>query len=59
MNLAIDPDVQAVLEFMQREIPAVRLISVAEAVSAMGPILWGHYDRDTVRPLSLVTEKTF
>jgi hypothetical protein len=49
MNFKIDPDVQAVLEFMQTNIPADKLIGVSKGVQGMAQILWGHYaDADVV-----------
>lgn len=53
MQLQFDPDVQAVAEFMQRNIEAARLVSVAAAVAALAPILWGRYAAEPVVPLAL------
>jgi len=43
MELVIDPDVKAVLEFMARELPSgikANRCYVAKAVAAIVPILW-------------------
>ena len=53
MILSADLDVQAVAEFMQRSVPAARLVSVAAGVTAMAPLLWGHYAAEDVCPLML------
>jgi hypothetical protein len=43
MELIIDPDVKAVAEFMQREIPARRLEKAARGIAALAPLLWQHH----------------
>lgn len=53
MQVEIDPDVQAVTEFMQRNIPCDRLVGVAQGVHALAPILWGQYTPTAIRPLAL------
>jgi hypothetical protein len=53
MNLEIDPDVKAVAEFMQGNLPASRLVSVASAVAALAPILWGQHQSESICSLSL------
>jgi hypothetical protein len=40
MDVSLDPDVQRVAEFMQREIPADRVIEVAQGIAALAPLLW-------------------
>ena len=54
MLLEIDPDVKAAAEFMQAKFAATKLIPVAEALSALAPILWGRHGREVVTPLELV-----
>jgi hypothetical protein len=46
MELQIDGDLQAVAEFMQRNIPASKLMSVAEELPKMGRLLWSHFPRE-------------
>lgn len=53
----IDPDVHLVLEFMQRNLQCSRMVSVAEAVAKLAPILWGHYDAEGLAPLTLALPK--
>jgi hypothetical protein len=45
MKFEVDQDVQAVAEFMQRSIPAARLVGVAAALNALAPLLWGEGQR--------------
>jgi hypothetical protein len=54
-TLAMDSDVQAVLEFMQREIPAGRLVGVANGVASIAPLLWGGYQPEKIQALRLVS----
>lgn len=53
MEIVIDPDVKAVAEFMQKSMPAAKLVSVASAVAALAPILWKRYQREDVDVLTL------
>jgi hypothetical protein len=53
MNLETDPSVLAVAEFMYKNIPAARLVGVAAGVHALAPLVWGHYQSETVRPVTL------
>ena len=53
MNLEIDEDVKAVIEMMVATIPASRLVSVANGVQKIAPILWGRFQGEDVYPLSL------
>ena len=53
MELVIDPDVKAVAEFMQANLRADKLRSVAEAVSALAPILWARYESKPIEALFL------
>ena len=53
MNITVDEDIKAVLEMMQRNIPASRLVAVANGVQKIAPILWGQYEIEEVKPLYL------
>lgn len=53
MEIEMDADVKAVMEFMQRTLPAARLVSVSEAVRKIAPVVWGHYPTEEVRALNL------
>lgn len=51
MTLEMDSDVKKVMEFMQTNMAADRLIGVAAAVGNLAPILWGRYGHEEVHPL--------
>ena len=53
MQVVMDTEVQAVIEFMQRNIPTARLVSAAAGIHAIAPLLWGQYEPEDVRPLTL------
>lgn len=57
INVVMDPDVQKVCEFMQRNMTADRLVSVAEKVGELAPILWGNHGRCKIIPLMFQAEK--
>lgn len=40
MEIGIDPSVGKVLEFMERNVEADRLVRVAAAIAAIAPVLW-------------------
>lgn len=52
-QVVMDADLKKVCEFMQRNIAANRLVSVAENVGALAPILWRQFNREPVVALSL------
>jgi hypothetical protein len=52
MNLITDPDIKAVLEFMQQKIPANKLVGVAERIPPMARLLWDVYPQQPCRPLA-------
>ena len=53
MDLVMDHHVQRACELLQCEIPAAKLIAVAESIAALAPVLWGHYQAEPVRALCL------
>jgi len=53
MKMLIDPDVQAVAEFMQNRIAVNRLVPVAEGLAKMATILWGRFIPEEVAILRL------
>lgn len=55
MDLVFDEDVKAVAEFMQERLSANRLVSVANGLAAIAPLLWGRYDAEPVSVLQLVS----
>ena len=52
-NLEIDDDLKLVIEFMQSNLPASKLVGLAKAAAALAPILWGRDEREDVRALVL------
>jgi hypothetical protein len=55
MDLEIDPDVKAVLRFMQQTLPPAKLVPVATGVAALSLILWKKYTPEKVEILSLAS----
>lgn len=53
MKLVIDPDVQAVAEFMLANVPANRLVSVVNGLARIAPVLWEHHDVEAIAMLRL------
>ena len=53
MRFEVDSDVQSVLEFMQSQIQACKLVGVAEALPQMARLLWNHNQQEPVHPCSL------
>lgn len=53
MNLIVDPDVKAVLEFMQTNIPASKLRNVARGVDELTDLIWGHIGTEEVALMRL------
>jgi hypothetical protein len=43
-HFEIDPDVERVLAFMQRNLPAHKLLGVAAAVADLSKLLWSRYE---------------
>jgi hypothetical protein len=55
MEVAVDADVKAVAEFMEKSVPAGKLMGVANRLSQISSLLWGHFEvHDDVKPLRLV-----
>lgn len=52
-DLEMDVDLKLVLEFMQSNMSASKLIGVAQALAAVAPIIWSRYERDDVHALVL------
>lgn len=48
MEIWIDEDVQAVMEFMQTHVPACKLIGVSRAIGQFAESLWGRYPQQSV-----------
>jgi len=46
MQIVVDSDVQAVLEFMQANLPADKLLGVADGIPEMARLLWKQYPQE-------------
>jgi len=55
-RVEVDPDVQAVLEFLQDRVQACRLISVADGVAQMARLLWASFPQEPFVGVSLVSQ---
>ncbi len=53
MELQVDEHVEKVIAFMQTNLPAAKLVAVANAIKELATPLWGHYEREEIVPLSL------
>lgn len=53
MELVLDSDVRGVAEFMQRTIPAVKLLAVAEALPQLARLLWENFQQEPIRAAML------
>lgn len=56
-EISIDPDVMAVLEFMQKKMPADKLVSVAENLAPIARLIWGHHPQQVIRAVTLFHPK--
>jgi hypothetical protein len=54
MEIKLDSDVQAVAEFMQANVSATKLVSVAEDLSKIGRLLWSRYPQEPSLGLTLL-----
>ncbi len=54
MTLEMDPDLKAVLQFMQASVPAAKLVGVAREMAIAAPLLWGRYNAEPVIAMALV-----
>lgn len=55
--ISIDADVQAVALFMQENLPAGKLVAVAEHLAGLARVLWGAYPSEPCRAMSLAPSK--
>jgi hypothetical protein len=53
MEIIIDSDVKAVVEFMQSRFAATKLVGIAKGVADMAPLLWGLYESEGVQAITL------
>ena len=57
MDIVLDADIKAVAEFMQGNIPASKLLGVAEHLPALAKLLWGDCHQEPYTPMSLFASK--
>ncbi len=50
MKIQIDDDVQSVVEFMQQNIQANKLVSVADTLPQIAKLLWSQIPQEPCRP---------
>ena len=57
MRIQCDSELQLILEFMQANVEASKLVSAAKAVGEIAPLLWSGYQAtEQIRPLELISE---
>ena len=57
-RVEIDPDVQAVLEFIQSKVQPCRLIAVSEGAAQMAKLLWSQFPQEPCTVAFLRIPKT-
>lgn len=55
-DVVLDQDLQRILEIMQTTIAADRLCAVAEGVSRVGVLIWGHHEAAPIEGVRLVAK---
>ena len=58
MKVVVDEHLQIVLEFMQRSMPAWKLIGIAEALPQMARLLWGGVPQEPCTVVAFSLPKT-
>lgn len=56
MKITLDEHLQLALEYMQQNIPANKLVGVAEKLPDMARLLWSHYSQEPFRAIELGNE---
>ena len=56
MKITLDEHLQSLLEYMQKNIPASKLVGVAEKVPDMARLLWEQYSQEPFRAIQLGDE---
>lgn len=57
MQVVLDEHVKSVLEFMQTNIPATKLVAVADSLPQMAKLLWAQLSQEPVTPMALQPTK--
>ncbi len=52
-EVLMDKDLLAVADFMQANMAAVKLVSIAEAMPTLAKLLWGHNPQEPIRPIAI------
>jgi hypothetical protein len=58
MQIALNEDVKAVLEFMQANIETVKLVGVADSLPQLARLLWDGFPQEPCTAISLELSKT-
>ena len=58
MDMVVDQHMQAVLEFMQANVPAGKLVGVAHHLPEMARLLWGRFPQEPCIAVDLLLPKT-
>ncbi len=53
MTVRVDPEIAELAEFMQLNFPASRLVPLSLGMAQLAPVLWGHFDAESVAALSV------
>jgi hypothetical protein len=53
MKAVIDPDVEAVAKFVDRNIPASKRVGVTNKLAEITSLLWGHHETEDVKGMRL------
>lgn len=56
LKVEVDSDLQAAAEWMQQNVPASKLVSVAAGLASCAPLLWGQHQPEPIQALRLVGE---
>ena len=53
MEIFMDEDVKKVMSFMLSAMPSAKLVPVAKGINDLALLMWGHYPREDIFPISL------
>jgi hypothetical protein len=56
MKITLDEHLQSVLEYMQQNVPANKLLGVAEKLPDMARLLWSRYSQEPFHAVELANE---
>lgn len=55
-DVIIDSDIKLVASFMQQNLPASRLVAVAQGLAGIAPLLWSEYAAEQIRVIQLMPQ---